>query len=78
MWLELGLVPLMGKATSRSVSGGDYVLKRTLCCLFVDGWGSVLFLLLVWHNASLHWSLWALGWGHSQWQKGDLLKFSHL
>ena len=42
---------------------GSRVLRKTLSCLFVDGWGCVPTLLVVWPEASQHWSLQAVGRG---------------
>ena len=40
-WVELGLVPLMGRAMSRGVFSGDCELSATLGSLTADGWGCV-------------------------------------
>ena len=45
--MELGLVPLVGKA----------VLRKTLNGLSADGWSCVPALLVVWPEAAQHWSL---------------------
>ena len=49
-WVELGLVPLAGRT----------VFSKQLCA---DGWGCVPTLLVVWPEASQHWSLQVLGGG---------------
>ena len=47
-WLELNLIPLVGRAMSEGVFGGIYELSTTLSSLFADGLGCVLTLLVVW------------------------------
>ena len=51
LWVELGLVPLMGRAVSRSVFQGCCELSMTLGNLSADGWGCVPVLLAVWLEA---------------------------
>ena len=46
-WLELNLIPLVGRA----MSGG--VLSATLSSLFADGWSCVPVLLVVWPEAPI-------------------------
>ena len=62
--VELGLVPLVGRAMSRDVFSGGCGLRKTLGSLSADGWGCVPALLVVWPEASQHWSLQAVEWGH--------------
>ena len=62
-WVELGLVPLVGRAMSRGMFRGSLELRKTLGSLSADGWGCVHLLLVVWPEASQHWSLQAVGWG---------------
>ena len=42
---------------------GSSVLGKTLSSLSVDGWDCVPALLVVWPEASQHWSLQVIGWG---------------
>ena len=60
-WVELGLVPLVDRAMSRGVFRGSCGLRKTLGSLSADGWGCVLTVLVVWSEASRHWSLQAVG-----------------
>ena len=53
------------------------VLRKTLSSLSADGWGCVPALLVVWPEASQHWSLQAVGWGQvleRKWQPPGGLK----
>ena len=58
-----GSLPLMARAMSRGVFRGSCGLRMTLGTLSADGWGCVPTLLVVWPEASQHWSLQAVGWG---------------
>ena len=62
-WVELGLVPLVGRDVLRGVFWGVCEVSRTLGRLSADGWGCVPVLLVVWPEASQHWSLQAVEWG---------------
>ena len=62
-WVELGLVPLMGRAMSRGLFRGGCALWTSLGRLSADGWVYVPTLFVVWPEASQHWSLQAVGWG---------------
>ena len=64
-WVELGLLPLVGRAISRGVFRGGYGLRKALSSLSADGWGYVPALLVVWPEASQHWSQRADGWGQA-------------
>ena len=55
-----GSCPLVGKA----------MLRKTLNSLSADGWGCVPARLVVWPEASQHWSLQAVGWGQVLGRKG--------
>ena len=59
-WVELGLVPLVGRAVSGGVFRGGCELSMTLGSLSADRWGCVPTLLIVWPEASQHWSLQAV------------------
>ena len=50
---------------SRGMSGGGCGLRKSLGSLSADGWGCVPALLVVWPEASQHWSLQAVGWGQA-------------
>ena len=56
-WVELGLVPLVDRAMSRSVFWGGCELSTTLGSLSADEWGCVSVLLVVWLEVFQHWSL---------------------
>ena len=75
--LELGLVPLVGRAVSGGVFRGSCGLRKTLGSLSADGWGCVPALLVGWPEASQHW---ILQWGlilMSKWQtSGELMPMS--
>ena len=58
--MELGLVPLVGRAVSGGVFRGGCELSMTLGSLSADRWGCVPTLLIVWPEASQHWSLQAV------------------
>ena len=60
-WVELGLVPLVGRAMSRGVFIGGCELSVALSTLSADGWGCFPILLVVWPEAFHHWSLQAVG-----------------
>ena len=62
-WVELGLVPLMGRARPRVMFKVSCGFRRTLSSLPDDGWDCVPTLLAVWPEVSQHWSLWAAGCG---------------
>jgi len=63
-WVELGLVPLVGRAISEGVFiSGSCLFRTTLSRLSADGWGCVPTLLVVWPEKSQHWSLQVVGWG---------------
>ena len=62
-WVELGLVPLVGRAMSGVCLLSSGLLWKTLSSLSADGWGCVPTLLVVWPDSSQHWSLEAVGWG---------------
>ena len=78
--MELGLVPLVGRALSRGVFNGSYGLRKTLGCLSADAWGCVPALLVVRTEVSQHWSLQAVKWGQvfvSKWKPpGELMPMS--
>ena len=61
--MELGLVPLVGRAMLWDMFWSDCELSMTLGSLSADGWGSVPVLLVVWPEVFQHWSLQALGCG---------------
>ena len=61
-WVELGLGPLAGRALPWCESRGDCGLRKSLGSLSADGWGCVPAQLVVWPEASQHWSLQAVGW----------------
>ena len=71
-WVELGLVPLVGKAVSRGMFRGVCELGATLSSLSVDGWGCVPTLLVVWPEVSQHGACRLVGGSRSQCQNGDL------
>ena len=48
LWVELALVPQVGRAASRGVFRSGCILRTTLSSLFADGLGCVLTLLVVW------------------------------
>ena len=50
-WVELDIVPLMGRAVSGGVFWDVCELSTTLGSLSVDGWVCVPVLLVVWHEA---------------------------
>lgn len=52
-WLELNLIPLVGRAMSGGVFGGIYELSTNLSSLFADGWCCVPVLVVVWPEASI-------------------------
>ena len=56
-FVELGLVPLVGRAVSRGVSISGCELNMALGTLYADGWVCVLILLVVWPEVFQHWSL---------------------
>ena len=60
-WVELGIVPLMGRATSSDVFCGVCELIMTLGSLSANGWVCVPVLLVVWHEASSTGACWLLG-----------------
>ena len=62
-WVELGLGPLVGRVMSRPVSRGGCGLRKSSGSLSAEGWGCVPTLLVVWPEASWHWTLHAAGWG---------------
>ena len=51
-WVELDLVPLMGRAVSGGVFWSVCELSMTLGSLSADGWVCVPVLLVVWREAS--------------------------
>ena len=51
-WVELGLVPLVGRAMSRCVFGGVCQFSMTLGNLSTDAWDCVPVLLVVWPEVS--------------------------
>ena len=57
LWVELGLVPLVGSAVSRGVFIGGCELSMALGTLSADGWVCVPILLVVWPEAFQHWNL---------------------
>lgn len=71
-WLELDLVPLVGRAMSRHVRGSW--LKTTLGSLSVNGWGCVPTLLVV---GLRYFFVQAVGWGQISGPNGDLQEGSH-
>ena len=56
-WMELGHVPLVGRAMFRSVFIGGCELSKALGTQSVDRWVCVPILLVVWPEAFQHWSL---------------------
>ena len=60
-WVELGLVPLVGRAISRGVFRVGSRLRKTLGRLSADGWGYIPALLVVWPDTSQIWRLQAVG-----------------
>ena len=75
-WVELGLVPLVGRVVSRGVFIGGCLLRTTLSSLSAAGWSCVPTPLVVWTEASWHWSPQAVGGARSQCQNGDLRESS--
>ena len=55
-WVELDPGPLVGRAMDRGVSRGSCGLRNSLGSLCADGWGCVPACLVVWPEASQHWS----------------------
>ena len=51
-WLELDLVPQVGRAVANGVFRGGCGLRKTLGGLSADGWSCVTALLVVWPEAS--------------------------
>ena len=51
-WVELGFVPLMGRAMSGDVFIGQLFIQKTLNSLSADGWSCVPTLLVVWPEVS--------------------------
>ena len=70
-WVELGLVPLACSAKVRSMFRDSSGLRKVLGSLPVDDWGCVPILLVVWPEASQHWSLQCLEWGQVWVTKGQ-------
>ena len=64
-WEELGLGPLVVCVVSRGVSRGGYGLRKSLGSLSADGWACVFTQLVVWPEASKHWSLQLVGGARS-------------
>ena len=64
-WVELDLVPLMGRAMSGGAFWGVCELSMTLGSLSADGWVCVPVLLAVWHEASSTGGCWLLGGARS-------------
>ena len=62
-WVELDPVPLVGRARSSGMSRSGCEPRKTLGSLSVDMWDCVPTLLVVYPEASQHWSLQAVGWG---------------
>ena len=62
-WVELALVPPVGRAMSGVCLSGSGLFRKTLSSLSAHGWGYVPALLVVWPEASQHWSRQAVGWG---------------
>ena len=62
-WVELGSIPLEGRAVSKGVFTDSRWLRTALVSLSPDWWGCVLTLLVVWPEAFHHWNLQAVGWG---------------
>ena len=60
-WIELDLVPLMGRGTSVGVFWGVRELSMTLGSLSANGWGCVTLLLVVWHEVSSTGACWPFG-----------------
>ena len=60
-WVELDLVPLVGKALSKGEFCGICELSSTLGRLSADGWGCVPVLLVVWPEVFQHWCLQVVG-----------------
>ena len=57
-WLELYLVPLIGRAVSGDVFWVVCELRMTLGSLSANGWGCVPVLLVVWCEASSTGACW--------------------
>ena len=60
-WVELDLLPLVGRAMSQSMFAGSCWFRTTLGSLSADEWGRVPILLVVWPEASQYWSLQPVG-----------------
>ena len=69
-WVELGLVPLVGRAMSRGAFRGGSGLRKILGSLSANGWCCVPALLVVWSETLQHWCLHAVGWGQVLVSKG--------
>ena len=80
MWVGLDLVLLVRRATSSGVFRGGCGLRKILGSLSADGWGCVPTLLVVWLEASQHWSLQTVWWGRvlvsRWWPPGELTPMS--
>lgn len=67
-WVELGLSPLMGWATSRGVSrGGCGVFIKSLGSLSANGWGCVPTQFVVWPVAFQPWRI--ICYTRKEWEK---------
>ena len=60
-WVQLGLVPLGGRAMSRGVFSQQLCPQEDSKHWPADRWGCVTALLAVWPEASQHWSPQAFG-----------------
>ena len=59
--MELGFIPLVGRAVTRDVFWGLCELSTTLGSLSANGWCCVPVLLVFWHEASSTGACWPLG-----------------
>lgn len=62
--VELGPIPLVGRAVSWGVFRCGSVLRMTLGSLSDDGWQYVHMVLVVFPEASHPWRLHGVVWGH--------------
>ena len=76
-WVELGFVPLVGRAMSRGVFVGGYCVRRTLDSLSADEWVCVPPCWLFSLRSPSTRACRLLGGSKSQCQNGDLWESSH-
>ena len=75
-----GSCPSSAQGHVRGCLSGSCVFRKTLSSLSAYEWGCVPTLLVVWPEASQHWSLQAFGWGQvlvrKWWSPGRLMPMS--